>query len=171
VQARQQQTLRRLSDAFAAFYDRCKAAGRNGRKKPGYPRFEAYSRFGQVRFVNGDGAKWIPAEAGGWARATFQAVGSVKVRQHRRVPGTVTALQLKREHRRWYVIVITETEPAPPPATGREVGVDVGGARCARPRQDTVICLACGPHDADVNGARNIASRAGLGSGQAAPAA
>ena len=45
------------------------------------------------------------------------------------------------------------------------------GARCARPRQDTVICPACGPHDADLNGAINIAARAGLGSGQAAPAA
>ena len=29
------------------------------------------------------------------------------------------------------------------------------GARCTRPRQDTVICLHCGPLDADVNGARN----------------
>jgi putative transposase len=325
----QQQTLRRLSDAFAAFYDRYKTAGKDGGKKPGYPRFKPYSRFGQVRFVNGDGAKWIPAGSGGWARATFQAVGSVKVRQHRQVPGTVKALQLKWEHRRWYVIVIAETEPVPLPATGREVGVDVGvarflttsdgqivgnprflaasagviadlerrksrarpgsgnrkrirralarqwrkvrnrrhdfhhktarmlvnecdvialedlntagmtkrpaprpdpdnpgaylpnqaaakaglnqsildaawhqftciligkaeeaarrvvlvnpagtsitchrcGARCARPRQDMVICPACGPQDADVNGARNIASRAGLGSGQAAPAA
>jgi putative transposase len=45
------------------------------------------------------------------------------------------------------------------------------GQRCTRPRQDTVICPRCGQQDADVNGARNIASRAGLGSGQAAPAA
>ncbi len=44
-------------------------------------------------------------------------------------------------------------------------------ARCARPRQDTVICPACGPMDADLNAAINIASRAGLGSGHAAPAA
>jgi transposase len=36
--------------------------------------------------------------------------------------------------------------------------------------QDTVICPAHGQMDADVNGARNIATRAGLGSGQA-PAA
>jgi transposase len=41
------------------------------------------------------------------------------------------------------------------------------GARCARPQQDTVICPAHGPLDADVNGARNIATRAGLGSGRA----
>ena len=41
------------------------------------------------------------------------------------------------------------------------------GARCTRPRQDTVICPAHGAMDADVNGARNICARAGLGSGQA----
>ena len=320
----QQQTLRRLNTVFGAFYDRCKPG-----KRSGYPRFKPYSRFAQVRFVAGDGSKWTPAQAGGWARAYFRAVGSVKVRQHRAVPGTVKALQLKREHRRWYVIVIVQTQPVPLSATGREVGVDVGvarflttsdgqvvasprflaasaaviadlqrrlararpgsgnrkrlrralakewrkvrsrrrdfhhkiaralinscdvialedlntagmtrrpaprpdparpggylpngaaaksglaksildagwaqfasilaakaeeagrcvilvnpaytsidchacGARCTRPRQDTVICPRCGPHDADINGARNICARAGLGSGQAAPAA
>jgi Putative transposase DNA-binding domain/Helix-turn-helix domain len=45
------------------------------------------------------------------------------------------------------------------------------GQRCIRPRRDTVICPRCGPHDADINGARNIYARAGLGSGQAATAA
>jgi len=64
-----------------------------------------------------------------WARAAFQAVGSVKIRQHRPVPGTVTFLQLRREYRRWYVIVITDTEAAPLSPTGRSVGVDVGVAR------------------------------------------
>ena len=51
----QQQTLRRLSDAFAAFYDRCKAAAKDGGKKPGYPRFKPYSRFGQVRLSTATG--------------------------------------------------------------------------------------------------------------------
>jgi transposase len=77
----QQQTLRRLSTVFSAFYDRCKVG-----KTSGYPRFKPYSRFDQ---------------------------------------------------------------------------------RCTRPRQDTVICPRCGPHDADVNGAKNIYTRAGLGSGRA----
>jgi putative transposase len=44
------------------------------------------------------------------------------------------------------------------------------GRKCSRPRQHTVICPTHGGIDADINGARNIASRAGLGSGQA-PAA
>jgi putative transposase len=119
----QQQTLRRLNVVFAAFYARAKKG------KAGYPRFKPYRRFHQVGFAAGDGAKWAPADVGGWARAAFQAVGSVKVRQHRPVPGTVKFLRLKREHRRWYVIVITDTSPAPLPAGGRAVGVDVGVAR------------------------------------------
>ena len=126
----QQQTLRRLDAVFAAFFDRVKAADRSGAdNKPGYPRFKSYQRFSQVMFVAGDGAKWQPRGTGKWAYATFQAVGSVEVRQHRPVPGTVKALQLKREHRRWYVIVITETQPVPLPVTGRQVGVDLGVAR------------------------------------------
>jgi putative transposase len=45
------------------------------------------------------------------------------------------------------------------------------GAKCTRPQQNTVICPVHGPLDADCNGALNIATRAGLGSGQAAQAA
>ena len=44
------------------------------------------------------------------------------------------------------------------------------GSRCIRPRQDTVVCPLHGELDADLNGARNIAARAGLGSGQASAA-
>jgi putative transposase len=120
----QQQTLRRLDTVFRAFHERCRAGG-----KPGYPRFKPYSRFSQARFVNGDGARWTTADGSGWARAYFQGAGSVKVRQHRGVRGRVTALQLKREGRRWYVIVIAETDPVRLPAAGRAVGVDVGVAR------------------------------------------
>jgi putative transposase len=118
----QQQTLRRLNVVFQAFYARAQAGS------AGYPRFKAYGRFDQVLFVAGDGAGWEPS-AGGWAYARFQAVGVVKVRQHRRVTGTVKTLQLKREHRRWYVIVVADCELVPLPATGRNAGVDVGVAR------------------------------------------
>jgi putative transposase len=119
----QQQTLRRLNTVFAAFYARAHKG------KAGYPRFKPYSRFSQVGFVAGDGAKWTPSTAGGWAWVSFQAVGAVKVRQHRPVPGTVKFLQLKRVYRRWYVIVISDVEAEALPASGRAVGVDVGVAR------------------------------------------
>jgi putative transposase len=313
----QQQTLRRLDATFRAFFRRVRAG-----QWAGFPRFKPAQRFNQVLFVAGDGAKWEPADGGRWAYARFQAVGRIKVRQHRAVRGRVRTLQLTREHRRWYVIVVVDVEVEPLPPTGRAVGVDVGvarflttsdgkvvpnprflaqaqstiaelqrrkagarpgsgnrrrlrrrlakewrrvrnrrrdfhhktaralvdacdalalealrvvnltasaagtvqapgrnvaqkaglnrsildagwsqflsiltakaeeagrrvvlvnpagtsigchacGGRCTRPRQDSVVCPTCGEHDADLNGARNIATRAGLGSGQA-PAA
>jgi putative transposase len=124
----QQQTLRRLNTVFVAYFRRARDLQRRGRRV-GYPRFKPYQRFDQVLFVAGDGAKWEPVESGRWAYATFQAVGRVKVHQHRPVVGRVKTLQLKREGRRWYVIVVTEAESVPLPSTGRSVGVDLGAAR------------------------------------------
>jgi putative transposase len=124
----QQQTLRRLNTVFAAYFRRVRDAKGSGRRV-GYPRFKPYQRFDQVLFVVGDGARWEPAGGGRWAHASFKAVGRVKVGQHRPVVGRVKTLQLKREGRRWYVIVITESEPVPLPSTGRSVGIDLGVAR------------------------------------------
>jgi putative transposase len=135
----QQQTLRRLNVVFAAYYKRVRGAekgrqqaGRGEKPKErtvGYPRFKPRQRFNQVLFIVGDGAKWEPADCGRRAYATFQAVGRVKVGQHRPVLGRVKTLQLKRESRRWYVIVVTEAEAMPLAPTGRSVGVDLGVAR------------------------------------------
>jgi putative transposase len=135
----QQQTLRRLNAVFAAYFKRVRKAekgrqqagsGENLRQRTvGYPRFKPRQRFDQVLFVAGDGAKWESADGGRWAHASFQAVGRVKVGQHRPVVGRVKTLQLKREGRRWYVVVVTEMEPVSLPTTGREIGVDVGVAR------------------------------------------
>jgi putative transposase len=124
----QQQTLRRLNTVFAVYLRRTRDLEGKVRRV-GYPRFKPYQRFDQVQFVAGDGARWEPADGGRWAHASFQAVGRVKVRQHRPVVGRVKTLQLKREHRRWYVIVVTDIEAMLLPATGRSVGVDLGVAR------------------------------------------
>ncbi|MDF2742256.1 MAG: transposase [Actinomycetia bacterium] len=124
----QQQTLRRLNTVFVAYFRRVRDA-KGKQRRVGYPRFKPYQRFDQVLFVAGDGASWEPADGGRWAHATFQAVGRVKVGQHRPIAGRVRTLQLKREGRRWYVIVVTETGAVPLPSTGRSVGVDVGVAR------------------------------------------
>jgi putative transposase len=124
----QQQTLRRLNTVFVAYFRRVRDA-KGKQRRVGYPRFKPYQRFDQVLFVAGDGASWEPADGGRWAHATFQAVGRVKVGQHRPIAGRVRTLQLKREGRRWYVIVVTETGAVPLASTGRSVGVDVGVAR------------------------------------------
>jgi putative transposase len=275
----QQATLRRLDKAFAAFYRRCKAG-----KKPGFPRFKAADRFDTVEWPkDGDGCRWDSAPHEPVTRVRLQGVGHVKVHQHRPVEGRVKTISVKREGRRWFVVLSCDDVPTRPlAATGRRVGVDVGVARfattsdgevianprfarvsadklaaaqqalarkrrgsanrrrarakvaavhrairnrradfhhktaralvtacdvialedlrvacmtrsatgtaekpgvnvaaksglnrsildagCTRPRQDTVICPTHGPISADVYGARNIAARAELGSGQA----
>jgi putative transposase len=50
------------------------------------------------------------------------------------------------------------------------IACHICGTRCTRPRQEIVVCPTHGELDADLNGARNIATRAGLGSGQASAA-
>ena len=116
----QQATLRRLDKAMAAFYRRCKA----GQKRAGYPRFKALDRWDSVEWPkDGDGCRWKP----GTGRVHLQGVGHVKVHAHRAVEGRVKTISLKREGRRWYVVLSCDDVPARPlPATGRQVGVDVG---------------------------------------------
>lgn len=51
----------------------------------------------------------------------------MKVNQHRPVLGTVKTVSIKREGRRWYVVLSCDDVPAVPlPETGAVVGVDMG---------------------------------------------
>jgi putative transposase len=120
----QQATLRRLDKAMAAFYRRVKAG-----QKAGYPRFKALDRWHSAEWPSdGDGCRWKP-ETG---RVYLQGVGHVKVHAHRSVQGRVKTIGLKREGRRWYVVLSCDDVPRRPlPMTGREVGLDVGVARFA----------------------------------------
>jgi len=63
----------------------------------------------------------------------------MKVKAHRLVVGRVRTLRLKREARRWYVIVVAEQRPSPLPTTGREIGLDVGVARFAATSDGQVV--------------------------------
>jgi putative transposase len=120
----QQATLRRLDKAMAAFYRRCKAG-----QSPGYPRFKALDRWDSVEWPSdGDGCRWKP-DAG---RVHLQGIGHVKVHAHRAVRGRVKTISLKREGRRWFVVLSCDDVPACPlPVAGREVGIDIGVARFA----------------------------------------
>jgi putative transposase len=119
----QQATLRRLDKAFAAFFRRIKAG-----EKPGYPRFRGVGRFDTVEFPkDGDGCRWDSTPHDPITRVRLQGVGHVKVHQHRPVVGRVKTVSVKREGRRWYVILTAEqAEPEPLPPTGSVAGIDVG---------------------------------------------
>ena len=122
----QQATLRRLDKAFAAFFRRVKAG-----QKPGFPRFKGRGWFDTVEWPkDGDGCRWDSQPE--HPTATFvrlQGIGHVRVHQHRPVRGRVKTISVKREGRRWYVILSCDDVPAEPlPTTGAVVGIDMGVA-------------------------------------------
>ena len=115
----QQATLRRLNKAFAGFFRRVKRG-----QRAGYPRFKGAARFDSVEWPkDGDGARWLPDQR----RVYLQGIGQVKVQLHRQVQGRVKTIQVKRQGRRWMLVLSCDDVPANPlPATGRQAGVDVG---------------------------------------------
>ncbi|WP_327190123.1 transposase [Streptomyces xinghaiensis] len=119
----QQATLRRLDRAFQAFFRRVKAGG-----APGYPRFKGVGHFDTVTFPrDGDGCRWDSTPHDARTRVRLQGVGHVRVHRHRPVRGRVKTVSVKREGRRWYVILACEEVPAEPlPPTGSTVGIDLG---------------------------------------------
>ncbi len=121
----QQATLRRLDKAFAAFFRRAKSGD-----TPGYPRFRGVNWFDTVDFPkDGDGCRWDSTPHDPTTRVRFQGVGHVKVNQHRAVAGQVKTISVKREGKRWYVVLTAEqAAPEPLPATGSVVGIDLGVA-------------------------------------------
>ncbi|UCA22995.1 MULTISPECIES: RNA-guided endonuclease InsQ/TnpB family protein [Mycobacterium] len=115
----QQATLRRLTKAFDGFFRRVKRGD-----TPGYPRFKGKARFDSVEWPkDGDGARWLPDHN----RVYLQGIGQVKATVHRPVQGRVKTIQIKRQGRRWMLVLSCDDVPTSPlPATGRQAGVDVG---------------------------------------------
>ena len=120
----QQATLRRLSRAFDGFFRRVKVG-----LAPGYPRFKGANRFVSVEWPkDGDGARWLADRK----RVYLQGIGQVKVTMHRQVAGRVKTIQIRREGRRWMLILSCDDVPTNGlPGTGRQAGIDVGIASFA----------------------------------------
>lgn len=149
----QQATLRRLNRAFGAFFRRVKAG-----QKPGYPRFKGNGWFDTLEWPkDGDGCRWKPDAK----RVYLHGIGEVRVHAHRRVNGVVKTISVKREGRRWHLILSCDQVPARPlPATGAVVGIDMGvthflttsdGAHVANPRhlRRSAAGLAAAQREAD----------------------
>lgn len=119
----QQATLRRLDKAFQAFFRRVKAG-----RTPGFPRFKGVGWYDTVEWPRDrDGCRWDSAPGSGQTRVYLQGVGHVRVHAHRKVEGRAKTISVKREGRRWYVILSCDEVPAEPlPGTGSAVGIDMG---------------------------------------------
>lgn len=129
----QQATLRRLDKAFAAFFRRVTSGD-----TPGYPRFRGVNWFDTVEFPkDGDGCRWDSTSNDPVTRVRLQGIGHVKVNQHRPVVGRVKTVSVKREGRKWFVVLTAEQhQPEPLPATGSVVIRNMSRAPSPKPDPD-----------------------------------
>ena len=125
-----QDVLLRLNRAFDAFFRRVK----NG-EEPGYPRFQGSSRYNSFTYP----------QAGGFSlthdsRVCFSKIGSIKVKLHREIQGTIKTATIKHEAGQWYVIFSCEGEqPEPLPEVASEIGIDLGVTHFAALSDGTFI--------------------------------
>jgi putative transposase len=105
-----------LDKSFQAFFRRVKAG-----ETPGYPRFKGRDRFdsfGLKEYGNGfklDGR-----------RLRLTGIGRVRVRWHRPIEGKIKTVRIRRQAGAWYSCFACEVDEQPLPATGKEIGIDVG---------------------------------------------
>ncbi len=125
-----QDVLLRLKRTFDAFFRRIE----NG-QEPGYPRFQGRNRYNSFTYP----------QAGGFtlthdSRVCFSKIGSIKVKLHREIKGTIKTATIKHEAGQWYVIFSCEVEqPELLPTVECEVGVDLGVTHFAALSDGTFI--------------------------------
>jgi len=119
----EQETLRRLDDAFLGFFRRVKAG-----EVPGHPRFKGRGRWNSIEWPeNGHACLWDSVPHPTVTRVKLQGIGHVRVHQHRPVRGIVKRITVRRELGRWYVILTCDDVPVEALApTGAVVGIDLG---------------------------------------------
>jgi putative transposase len=109
----------RLKKALDAFYRRQKAG-----ETPGYPRFRGKGRYDSLTYPQWDNGVTLSASG---KRLLLSKVGEVKIILHRSLEGTPKTATIRRTATgKWYVTISCEWNPAPLPATGQAVGIDVG---------------------------------------------
>lgn len=116
----EQQVLRRLDKAFAAFFRRLKTTA-----KAGFPRFQPKGRFDSAEFRVGDGLTIRKTKRLG----VVGIPGEIKVKWHRDLPteAKVGAAVVSRSCGKWYVCFQIELpDAASIERSVKAVGVDVG---------------------------------------------
>lgn len=123
----------RIDLAFKAFFRRVEAG-----EAPGYPRFRSVGRYDSFTFPQVPVGCHLDTES---RRLRVMNVGLVKIVLHRPLEGTPkTAIIRRSSTGKWSVAFSCEgAEPAPLPATGQEVGIDVGLKTFAMPTQGQPI--------------------------------
>lgn len=116
-----QDVLRRLDKSFQSFFRRIKTGD-----IAGFPRFKGKDRFDSITFpAYGDGIKLKEG------KLYVQNIGTVRIKLHRDIEGTIKTVTLRRTNDKWYACFSCEFHAKPLPVSDKGVGVDVGCASFA----------------------------------------
>ena len=110
-----QDGLRKADKAFKAFFARCKRAA-----IPGFPRYKGKGHFDS--FTYPQGAYSLTHDN----RVCLSKIGSIKVKLHREIKGSIKTCTVKREGEYWYVVCACEVESEPLEVCEEAVGIDLG---------------------------------------------
>jgi putative transposase len=110
-----QDVLRRVKMAFDAFFRRV----RNG-EEPGYPRFQGKGRYDSFTYPQAGFSLTHDN------RVSLSKIGSIKVKIHREIKGTIKTCTIKGEGNAWYVVLACEVEQEPMEENTEAVGIDLG---------------------------------------------
>ena len=124
-----QDVLLRLDKAFKAFFRRV----RNG-EEPGYPRFLGRNRYHSFTYPQ-TGFSFTHD-----SHVCLSKIGSIKVKMHREMQGTIKTATIKHEAGQWYAVFSCEVEqPERLPVVDSEVGIDLGVTHFAALSDGTFI--------------------------------
>ena len=110
-----QDVLRKVDKAFKAFFARCKRGD-----TPGFPRYKGKGHFDSFTYPQ-TGFSFTHD-----SRVTLSKIGSIKVKLHREIKGTIKTCTIKREGDCWYVVFACEVEYEPVEVSEEAVGIDLG---------------------------------------------
>lgn len=115
--------------AFKAFFRRIA----NG-EEPGYPRFQGRNRYNSFTYPQGGFSLTHDS------RVCLSKIGSIKVKLHGPIEGTIKTCTIKYEAGSWYVVFSCEVkQPEPLPSVSSEVGIDLGVTHFAALSDGTFI--------------------------------
>ena len=128
-----QDVLKRLDKAFQNFFRRIKEG-----QTPGYPRFQGRNRYDSFTYPDIAGWKLPESERpllekkARNVKLTLSKMGSITLRLHRPLEGTIKTVTIKREVDHWFVCFSCElVELEKLPVSYEEVGIDLGVSHLA----------------------------------------
>jgi putative transposase len=110
-----QDVLRKIDKTFQAFFARCKRG-----EIPGFPRYKGKGHFDSFTYPQA-GFSLMHDN-----RVCLSKIGSIKVKVHREIKGTIKTATIKRESDCWFVVFVCEVKSEPLEVSDKVVGIDLG---------------------------------------------